>query len=468
MGQDQVEKKPFHCLKCPNYLLHVLSEWLLHGNKIKQKRKLVLLSCTHGVLTNHLYLHVKDSLFHCRLWQECLNMYQIWSCFISSHNTARNIKLKSVLLYSPQDAIELGGLPGMEVKAEYGSPSNSSKGTWTFDNQNLLFTDSVKERNSRAPREKWPFILFSSNLLEHSFERVVQPHTHHFMKAGWGHLMKPLKYLSHAPFLLFLFFIFLPTEHPTAQLLPFFPKAPTPAFFLSPFHFWLHNFLHNHLIYLPEWLFCVKEQQIKKEKPFEISGQCWKLAFLMKTMHGTCDSEVDYDTRSIGSVHGSLSHLLPGHRSFRKCSLVDRFALSSLLSQFPLPCCCLYSCPPTPCPYLGVLHFVTASALLQALAIRATPASRSHQAPPPSNLEVTSGSVPGSCGFSLVLPIIVWPWLGALLAPCRVRGHLERGITGCVLDEGKQPVGFCCAGPGSPAHLSLVHGTDWSCLVALW
>lgn len=81
-------------------------------------------------------------------------MYQIWSCFISSHNTARNIKLKSVLLYSLQDAIELGGLPGMEVKAEYGSPSNSSKGTWTFDNQNLLFTDSVKERNSRAPREK--------------------------------------------------------------------------------------------------------------------------------------------------------------------------------------------------------------------------------------------------------------------------------------------------------------------------
>lgn len=184
MGQEQGEKKPFHCLKGPNYLLHVLSEWLLNGNKTKQKRKLVLLSCIYDVLTHHLHLHIKDSLFHCRLWQQCLNMYQIRSCFISSHNTVRNIKLKSVLLYSPQDAIELGGLPGIEVKVEYGLPSNSSKGTWTFDKQNLLFTVSVKERNSRAPREKWPFILFLSNLLEHSFERVVQPHTHHFMKAG--------------------------------------------------------------------------------------------------------------------------------------------------------------------------------------------------------------------------------------------------------------------------------------------
>lgn len=147
VGQEQGEKKPFHCLKHPNYLLHVLSEWLLNGNKTKSKTKLVLLSCIHGILTNHLHLHFKDGLFHCRLWQQCLNMYQIRSCFISSHNTVENIKLKSVLLCSPQDATELGGLPGMEVMSEYGSPSNSSKGTWTFDKQNLQFTDSIKVRN---------------------------------------------------------------------------------------------------------------------------------------------------------------------------------------------------------------------------------------------------------------------------------------------------------------------------------
>lgn len=38
------------------------------------------------------------------------------------------------------------------------------------------------------------------------------------------------------------------------------------------------------------------------------------------------------------------------------------------------------------------------------------PATRSHQPPPPSTLEVISDS--GSCGFSLVLPTTVWPWLG--------------------------------------------------------
>lgn len=144
-GWGRSRGKPFHCLKCPNYLLHFLSEWLLNRNKTKQKRKLVLLSCIHDVLTNHLHLHIRNGLFHCRLWQQCLNMYQIKPCFISSHNTVKNIKPKSVLLYSLQDAIELGGLPGMEVKAEYGSPSNSSKGTWTFDKRNLQFTDSIKE-----------------------------------------------------------------------------------------------------------------------------------------------------------------------------------------------------------------------------------------------------------------------------------------------------------------------------------
>lgn len=71
-------------------------------------------------------------------------------------------------------------------------------------------------------------------------------------------------------FFLFLnFFFFLPAEHATAQSLPSLPEEIILPCFLPPFHFWLHMFLHNHLIYLPDWLFCVKEQQIKTEKPFE-------------------------------------------------------------------------------------------------------------------------------------------------------------------------------------------------------
>ncbi|GAB0183125.1 hypothetical protein GRJ2_000777800 [Grus japonensis] len=44
-----------------------------------------------------------------RRWRQSLNMHQIRSCFISSHNTIENIKLTSVLLYSPREVIELGG-----------------------------------------------------------------------------------------------------------------------------------------------------------------------------------------------------------------------------------------------------------------------------------------------------------------------------------------------------------------------
>lgn len=58
---------------------------------------------------NQLHLHVKDGLFRCRHWRQPLNVYRIGSCFISSHNTVKNTKLTSVLLYSPEDVIELGG-----------------------------------------------------------------------------------------------------------------------------------------------------------------------------------------------------------------------------------------------------------------------------------------------------------------------------------------------------------------------
>lgn len=43
--------------------------------------------------------HISDSL----------QTHHIGSCFISSCNTVKDIKLTSALLYSPQDVIELGG-----------------------------------------------------------------------------------------------------------------------------------------------------------------------------------------------------------------------------------------------------------------------------------------------------------------------------------------------------------------------
>lgn len=95
--------------KCPDHFFHVLSKKILSENKIKQKRILVLLSCIHDALTNQLHLHIKDGLFCCRHRWRSLNMYQIRSRFISSHNTVKSIKLTSALLYSPRDVIELGG-----------------------------------------------------------------------------------------------------------------------------------------------------------------------------------------------------------------------------------------------------------------------------------------------------------------------------------------------------------------------
>lgn len=271
----------------------------------------------------------------------------------------------------------------------------------------------------------------------------------------------PLSFFSF-----FLFFCQLNIPQPSCS--PSFPKHLHRPSSCPHFIFGFTTFCTTTLyIYLNDFS-VLKNNKLKKKSHLRFLVNAESLPFLWRPCmgHVTVKWTTTQDPLVL-STGACLISCLDTDLSENALLLTDSHFLPSSLSSHSLAAA-FTPAPLTPCPYLGVLHFVTASALLQALAIRATPASRSHQAPPPSNLEVTSGSVPGSCGFSLVLPIIVWPWLGALLAPCRVRGHLERGITGCVLEEGKQPVGFCCAGPGSPAHLSLVHGTDWSCLVALW
>lgn len=94
--------KNAHTISCMFYLSSF-------STGTKSNRILVVLSCMYNILTNQFHLHIIDSLFCCRHWQQSLNTYQIKSCFISSHNTVKNIKLMSVLLYSPRAAIELGG-----------------------------------------------------------------------------------------------------------------------------------------------------------------------------------------------------------------------------------------------------------------------------------------------------------------------------------------------------------------------
>lgn len=229
--------------------------------------------------------------------------------------------------------------------------------------------------------------------------------------------MKPLEHTSHSPLVVFLFnFIFfsqlnIPQPHCYP---PFLMHLHWPAS-CPHFIFGFTTFCTTSLfIHLNEFS-VLKSNKLKQKSHLRVSGQCWKLAFLMKTMHGTCDSEVDHDTRPDSSAHGSLSHLLPRMQLFQKmlsCWQIHTFFIPPYSSH-----CLAAAFTPaslTPCPYLCVLYFVTAPALLRALAIWATPATRSHQDPPPSNLEITSDSLPGFCGFSLVLPITVWPWLGGL------------------------------------------------------
>lgn len=74
--------------------------------------------------------------------------------------------------------------------------------------------------------------------------------------------------LSFSPFYP-LFLCQLNIPQPSCS--PHFLKQPTPPCFPLPFHLFLCRLLCNHLIYLSEWLWCIKEPQIKTDKPFEIS-----------------------------------------------------------------------------------------------------------------------------------------------------------------------------------------------------
>lgn len=113
-------------------------------------------------------------------------------------------------------------------------------------------------------------------------------------------------------------------------------------------------------------LFRVKEQQIKQRSHLRFTGQCWKLASLMKTMHVTCDSEVNHGTRPDGSVHGSLSHLLP------RTQLFQRMLSGWQIKTFFIPFCSLYSCLTDPLSLSWCPDFVPSPLASSALTIWAT------------------------------------------------------------------------------------------------
>lgn len=248
--------------------------------------------------------------------------------------------------------------------------------------------------------------------------------------------MKPLEHTSHSPLIVFLFnfIFFFPAEHPTASLLPSFPDAPTLACFLPPFHFWLHNCLHNLLVYSPEWIFCVKEQQIKTEKPFE---SLW-------SMLKACLSYEDHawDMWQWSGPRHKTWQLCPREpvsslaqdAAFSENALLltnSHFLHSSL--QLPLPCCCLYSCLTDPLSLSLCPVFCYSPS---ALACTGHLGYTCHQEPP--------GSPTFQSGNHFRLsPWVLWLFLSAAyhcvtlaggVMPCKVRGQLERGITVSVLD----------------------------------
>lgn len=131
----------------------------------------------------------------------------------------------------------------------------------------------------------------------------------------------------------------------------------------------------------------------------------------------------------------------PWHKTWRFCpwepvsSLAQDTALSEnafwltnsdFLHSFLLPLL-LPHWPPVP---IFVSWFCPQPSCIQCPDYLGYPATGSHQTPSPSTLEVISDSVPGSWGFSLVLPTTVWPWLVGLLTPCRVRGQLDSQDSG--------------------------------------
>lgn len=92
---------------------------------------------------------------------------------------------------------------------------------------------------------------------------------------------------------------------------PRFLKQPTLPSFPPRLHLFLCKLLRDHLIYLSEWLFCIKEQQIKTEKPFEIflgsQKNPWSKsnACLLHELRA-CDSALGHGTIADYSSHGTL------------------------------------------------------------------------------------------------------------------------------------------------------------------
>lgn len=109
--------------------------------------------------------------------------------------------------------------------------------------------------------------------------------------------MKPLKSVSHAPFLLFLFLFFCQLNISQPSCSPRFLKHLHCPASCPHFIFGFTSFCTTTLfIYLNDFS-VLKNNKLKQKSHLRFVSLCWKLAFLMKTTHVTCDSEVDHGTR---------------------------------------------------------------------------------------------------------------------------------------------------------------------------
>lgn len=164
--------------------------------------------------------------------------------------------------------------------------------------------------------------------------------------------MKPLKSISHALSLLLILYFFASwTSHNPAAPLTSWSNLHCPV--SSPcFNFFFCRLLHNHLIYLSELLFCIKEQQIKSEKPFELPLCLQILVAQVRSLPfawSACDTAVGHSTITHCFSHRILPRPLLRMWLFQLHYLLPKSDIShstpklSILLPFCWPC--FHSCP---------------------------------------------------------------------------------------------------------------------------
>lgn len=370
-------------------------------------------------------------------------------------------------------SLNLVGMPGMEGKAEYGSSSSCSKGTWTFDKQNLQFTVSIKRMNSTAPREKWPFIVLLANLLEHSSRRVVQSHTS-FHESWLRTFDEASKVCIACPFrsLLFTLYFFASwTAHSPVAPLASWSRLHRPVSCPCFIYFFAGCCVITLFIYLND--FAVLKNHKSKQKShlkdlYACKNQQAKSDACLLHELCACDSAVS---------HGSITHFF--FPQDPAPSLAQDVTLPAMLHYcrhqtfliLPLSSwsCCLsadlaFTPPPaslTPYLHLCALHFIAAPAPLH-------PPSQPGRPPLP----------PGATRLLHLLP--TWDILDSLslaLVAFSLQLLSLQGPShgGCPLlagsgdsssgelqhlswpPKGKLHFVLWCLGPGCPARSSLAH-----------